>query len=846
MYELARIDAIASINKDLIYRRWVASQGGVYVSPSAMTPPNPLLDVPERDVVTSSGKRLTLINPAYMTRQVHEMDQTQSGVMGHITSLKPIRAENAADTWEAAALGSFEKGAQDACGVEQKDGVPFLRYMRPMITEKACLGCHAKQGYHQGDIRGGLSVAVPLAPFYRASEPALTSYGLMSLGLALVGVLGVWGGERRLVRNLAAREGVEEALLRSERNYHEIFDSTSEAIFLHDATTGRILDVNAAVLRLYGFSSKEELIRTEAPALSPEVPPYTTQDALAKIAQTLKEGPQCFEWQARKRNGETFWVEVSLRASRIGGEGRVLAVVRDITERKTAQTALRETHEIFSRAFRHAPVLMAVSDMETGRYIEVNETCLASTCYTREEVIGKTGDEVGWTTREDRGNRRDLLMRSGHVSNLEITMRRKDGVLLHCIYSGNIVTIQGRKRLLSISVDVTQRRLLEDQLRRAQKLESVGQLAGGVAHDFNNILAAIMLHLGLLGTNPALDPAMKESLKELMLEAQRASGITRQLLLFSRQSSMEPKPLDLNDLVANLLKMLGRLIGEQVTLQFQCKEGLPMVLADPGMIEQVIMNLAVNARDAMPRGGLLTIRVECEHLPEERVIQNVQRPSGDYLRLSVTDTGCGMSEDTLQRIFEPFFTTKEVGKGTGLGLATVHGIVAQHWGWVDVESELGKGSTFRVFLPARERVATPRTQEGDAAAIGGKETILPVEDEASLRRVLGGALRTLGYNVIEASTAREGVERWRKGQKEIKLLLTDMVLPDGQTGLELADLLKKERSDLRVIVCSGYSAEQIRPNELEERGMAYLAKPFDVPVLAALIRRCLDRRMPGG
>jgi PAS domain S-box-containing protein len=388
--------------------------------------------------------------------------------------------------------------------------------------------------------------------------------------------------------------------------------------------------------------------------------------------------------------------------------------------------------------------------------------------------------------------------------------------------------------------DATERKALEEQLRQAQKLESIGQLAGGVAHDFNNILAALMMNFSLLQQDPHLDPETQETLEQLMTEATRAATLTRQLLMFSRRSVMAMKVLDLNGLLTNLLKMLGRLIGEHITVCFERCESLPMVEADAGMLEQVIMNLAVNARDAMPKGGLLTFKFGSLQVGPERIQGNPEVQPGLFVCLSVADTGCGMDEATLKHIFEPFFTTKQVGQGTGLGLATAYGIVAQHRGWMEVESQLGQGATFKVFLPATHRATGGPVQEAISVPLSGRETILLVEDESSVRQMVARGLRRLGYQVLEAAHGQAALAVWQEHAGQIDLLFSDMIMPGDLTGLDLAGQLRAQKPGLKVILTSGYSAEVSGAGLPANAGVVFLQKPFHIRELSQTVRNCLD------
>jgi CheY-like chemotaxis protein len=369
-------------------------------------------------------------------------------------------------------------------------------------------------------------------------------------------------------------------------------------------------------------------------------------------------------------------------------------------------------------------------------------------------------------------------------------------------------------------------------------MEAVGQLAGGVAHDFNNIIMATLLHLGLLRESPHLSLEAKESLMEVEKETVRASNLTRQLLLFSRRQAARIEPVDINALIGEMLKMLRRLLGENIEAIPQFSSEAVWVRADAGMMEQVVMNLCINARDAMPHGGRLTIATSLVELQAQPATLNPDARPGRFVCLLVSDTGCGMDETVLKRIFEPYFTTKEAGKGTGLGLTTVYGIVKENEGWVEVESTVGQGSLFRVYLPWTEPVGTFAIF-GEDEIKGGSETILVVEDEASVRRLVALCLRKLGYAVLEAGSGLEALKEWELHHNEIALLFTDTLLPGNMTGLDLALRLKKEKGSLKIISSSGYSADPASC-VLTAKEITYFPKPYDPAALARIVRQCLD------
>ena len=390
--------------------------------------------------------------------------------------------------------------------------------------------------------------------------------------------------------------------------------------------------------------------------------------------------------------------------------------------------------------------------------------------------------------------------------------------------------------------DITEHRRLEEQLRHAQKMEAIGLLAGGVAHDFNNILATIKMQSDLMGFDEDLSDQQKEGVDEINAAAERATNLTRQLLLFSRHEKIQPRDMDLGESISNMAKMLRRLLGENVQMQFKFASQPMLIQADPGMIDQIVMNLAINSRDAMPNGGNIFIETSPVELDELGAQQSPRSRPGSFVCLSVTDTGSGIPPEIIPRIFEPFFTTKDVGKGTGLGLATVFGIVEQHRGWIDVYSEAGRGTTFRIYFP-RLATASSTRQPGKSirqSASRGHETILLVEDDASLRQAFKKTLKQLGYRVLEASDGESARKKWGQHPGEIRLLLTDLVMPGGLNGKEVAQKLLLEKPELKVIYMSGHSPDITLSDLRLGRGIHFLAKPFDTLMLAQTIRTALE------
>jgi PAS domain S-box-containing protein len=438
--------------------------------------------------------------------------------------------------------------------------------------------------------------------------------------------------------------------------------------------------------------------------------------------------------------------------------------------------------------------------------------------------------------------------RTGVGQSMEYRMRHKNGSWRTLeSRASTIRNDQGAvERLVIVNRDVTERKQLEEQFRQAQKMEAVGRLSGGVAHDFNNLLGVIIGYGEIMQEKPAADESMRVCVDEILKAGHRAAALTRQLLAFSRQQVLDPKVLDLNAVVRDMEKMLKRLIGEDVALKTELDPELARIKADQGQIEQAVMNLAVNARDAMPEGGKL-ILASSNFYMDETFVRRYPYPVqvGNYVLFTVSDTGIGMDAATQARIFEPFFTTKEKGKGTGLGLSMVYGIVKQSGGYIDVSSEPGRGTTFKIYLPKVDApiAVTERTEL--SASLRGTETILLVEDEASLRALTVHMLESCGYTVLEANSGEEALKVSQQREGEIHLLLTDVVMP-GISGRVLAEQLAKQRSQMRIVYTSGYTGQTVGALGVLDEGSHFLPKPFTKEALARKVREALDGTMAAG
>jgi PAS domain S-box-containing protein len=516
----------------------------------------------------------------------------------------------------------------------------------------------------------------------------------------------------------------------------------------------------------------------------------------------------------------------------------------EINERLLAERALVISEERFSKAFNANPIPLAIVSLKDESLSDTNLCFRELIGYTQEELAGRSPRDLELFVDVNSCHELVALLAAGtEVRHSPCQVRTKSGEVRDVVVSMETIELSGQTFVLSTFEDVTEQLLLEKQLRHSQKMEAVGQLAAGIAHDFNNMLTVIQGNASLiLSDNPA--PADKPLLESIVRSAQRSAKLVRQLLAFSHKQMMEIRSVNIADTLASLSDMLPRLLGEHIEFKIESVSAIPHVAVDPAMLEQLLMNLAVNARDAMPRGGRLTLSARETEVTATAVRTNQDARPGRFLCLEVSDNGEGIPPDVLPRIFEPFFTTKPVGKGTGLGLATAYGIARQHDGWISVQTEIGHGSTFQVFIPMKQSAANLPAATGTEAAAHrlttGSETILVVEDEDAVRSCVCAILKAKGYNILTANNGVEALTVWRKNRDRVDLLLTDMVMPEGVTGTELAAKLIADRPDLPVIYTSGYSNELAVPQSSLPAGGHFLAKPYQSKLLVQTIREALD------
>lgn len=636
----------------------------------------------------------------------------------------------------------------------------------------------------------------------------------------------------------------------SEERYRSVVDNIKEVIFQTDPL-GTWIFLNPAWTEITGFTVEQSIGKNCLKFIHPD-----DRERNVKLWQSLIERQEEYcrqEIRYISAGGDCRWLEVyaHLTFDEAGCVNGVYGTLNDITERAAAVEALRkseEYHNLFQLA--NDPILIFKPEGEI--VLDVNDKACQTYGIPRRAFIGKSLKDISAeTARSERYLSR--LLAAGTAQEFETVQFHADGTPICFLINASVIEYQGHRAILSINRDITDRkraeealRESEDHLRQSQKMEAIGQLAGGVAHDFNNLLTAISGYSDLSLRQLRPDDRLRQNIEEIKKAADRAAGLTRQLLAFSRRQVLQPKVLNLNMVVADMHKLLRRLIGEDIELITICKSPAEIIYADPGQIEQVVMNLAVNARDAMPRGGRLIIETSNVELNEEYTQRHVAIQPGHYVRLVISDTGCGMDAETQNRIFEPFFTTKKMGKGTGLGLSTVYGIVKQSGGHIWVYSEVGHGTTFKIYLPRAEQVIDyTNAEDTGSALLNGTETVLLVEDEEIVRDMTRKSLELTGYKVLEAASGGEAMMICESHADAIQLLLTDVVMPE-MSGRELAECLKKVRPEMKTLYMSGYTDEAIVNHGILAPNTAFLEKPFTPDSLARKLREVLDAKAVAG
>ena len=643
-----------------------------------------------------------------------------------------------------------------------------------------------------------------------------------------------------IVRNITERKRAETEVRHAVSMLQSTLDSTADGILVVD-TQGRISSFNRRFVEMWHIPFALVESRDHGAVIVACTIQMLDPEGFQNKVRELYASPRSVSFDVIEfLDGRVF--ERYSHPQLLDGApvGRVWSF-HDITNRRRAEERLLK----LSGVVEQTADSVLITD-SAGRIEYVNPAFTVLTGYSDAEVVGQNPRllKSGQHNDEFYQDLWDTIL-AGQIFHAVIVNRKKDGEFYYADTTITPIRDAGGRitHFVSTEQDITSHRKLEAQLRQSQKMEAFGQLAAGVAHDFNNLLTVIIGNASMLQSDQAAESPQNESIDEICRAAERAANLTQQLLTFSRRRPLQPRDIDVNDVVANMSKMLGRLIGEHIALVAQYAPGGAVVQADPGMLDQVLMNLAVNARDAMPSGGNLTVNTANLSFDAARVRSHPMSRVGDFVCLSVTDNGCGIAAEHLPKIFEPFFTTKQVGKGTGLGLATVFGIVQQHRGWLEVESAVGVGTTVRVYLPRQlHPVAGVGEKTGQRIAPNGNETVLLVEDEPAVRVLMQHMLENHGYHVYSAISALGALEVWKEQAASIDLLLTDMVLPGGVNGYELSQMLLDANPKLKVLYCSGYADEMFGEHSPLLTAGNFIEKPF-VPIkLLRQVRDCLDAR----
>ena len=570
-------------------------------------------------------------------------------------------------------------------------------------------------------------------------------------------------------------------------------------------------------------------------------------DDLEKITESLnkhfknKQDYLSIEYRMKAKSGEWRWINGRgkvVERDKEGNSVRMVGTNTDITEHKEGEKKLRFSEEKFFKAFNTSPDAMSITRLSDGTFLEINQGFTKLHGYTSDEVTGKTSQELNlWVKSSERRKLIKILKTSGEVTGMEVNFRKKDGTSVTVLMSANILNLNDEECIFIVVRDITERKKLESQLLHAQKMEAIGQLAGGIAHDFNNLLTGILGYANMLKLEAKDDELVYEAALTIEKAGERAAELTKQLLGFSRKVKRRNSKVNLNDIAREVINLLNRTIEENITIVPKLNTDKAIVLGDAGQLQQAILNLVVNARDAMPDGGELILETEKIYLDEKYCLTHFGLTPGEYIRFSVVDTGSGIPEDIQEHIFEPFFTTKEQGKGTGMGLAMVYGIVKDHGGGIRVYSEVNKGTAFHIYLPFNSGRAMEKKRRENL--IHGKGKIMLVDDEGVILDITSRALKGLGYEVVIARDGREALSYYEKSGNNIDLVIIDLVMPEMGAG-ECIKGLKKLNHSLPVILSTGYGLTG-KAREIIDDGCRFIQKPYNIQELSEVIAMAMNR-----
>lgn len=626
----------------------------------------------------------------------------------------------------------------------------------------------------------------------------------------------------------------------SEERHRTIVQTAMDGFWLTDRD-GRLLQVNEAYCRMSGYSESELLAMNISDLEAQESP----EDIAARIGRLISGGQERFETRHRRKDGTVYDLDASVQY-RLMGEGRIVAFFHDITERKRFEETLRNREAFIRNILESVDEGFIVIDRDY-RVLSANKAFSRIVAIPESDVIGRHCYDVSHgsdTPCFEAGEDCPVKYTLEHGTAHSVTHVHKDtaGASRHLEIKTYPIRDESGRVVSAIETinDITEKTKLEEQLRQAQKMEAIGTLAGGIAHDFNNILTVIIGYGNIVKMHMKPDDPHQASMIMLLEASERAAHLTQALLAFSRKQAINPKPVDLNSVVKNVEKLLRRLIGEDIELIARLSETGLITMADPGQIEQVLMNLATNARDAMPEGGSLVITTEEMEHSRPNITGNGDLRNGKYAMISVSDTGVGFDSQTKEKIFEPFFTTKAPGKGTGLGLAIAYGIVKQHDGNISVYSEPGKGTTFRIYIPLLQALVNDAPAHSRVAPRGGTETILLAEDEESVRGLIQKTLADFGYRVISCVNGQDALDKYALHKNEVALMLLDVIMPV-KSGRDVYDSVRSSQPEMPILFMSGYTADILRAKGIVEEEIQMIPKPMEPYALLQKIRKMLDK-----
>lgn len=959
----ARMEAKSFLQKDILYRDWNARNGGVFVLELDTLALPPFFSVPELTLQSVTGEKLTKINPDRMVWDAYRLQNKNINIRKYSGASEIKESRYLPDMWEKKALTLFARQKEDEYSeIFETDGVFTLRLMVPLIVNHNSIRYYGSTGFKLGDLWGGMSVTLPLKSYLSAYASYRQLYGLSHLLLWLLGIAGIFLGYLQVAKKVKDRDQAFRRLGESEGKFRELAEQSPNMIFINK--DGKVVYANKRCQEIMGYSLRE--IYEPNFDFTQLVAPESRELVLQNFKRHLKgEEISPYEYSLITKNGTKIVGIHNTKLIDYEGGKAILGIITDVTQRKLAEDALRESEEkyrnliersndaiyllfenkfeIINRRFTEifgytledlssanfnfldlvapasrplilermqrlekdqpvTPIYEFFAITRDGREIE----CEVSVSYVAYKggqatqgiirditarkaaetqlirlasVIQQTSDSVmitdvsgeieyvnaafekitGYSMHEVKGKNPRLLksgthdnafyenlwqtITSGNVWEGTFINRKKDGTIYY--EKATIFPIKNAEgktiNYAAVKQDITEMRLLEEQFLQAQKMESIGRLAGGVAHDFNNLLTVIKGYCDLILEKSHEDYPYYREVELIKKAGEKASNLTSQLLAFSRKQVIQPRVVNLNQIVADLNKMLQRLIGEDIELEMFLSPELGNVHIDPGQFEQVFLNLAINARDAMPLGGKLTIETANVEIDEEYTKTHLAIKPGSFIMLAISDTGVGMSKETQEKIFEPFFTTKEQGKGTGLGLSTVYGIVKQNDGFIWVYSEPGQGTTFKIYLPRVSESAKKVSSAGKKqTSLKGTETVLVVEDDASVREFVREVCTGNGYTVLAAETAQEAIRLCQEFQKPVHLLLSDVVMAH-MSGRDLAEKIVAYHPEIKILFMSGYTDNAIVHHGVLKEGIEFIQKPFTPTALLEKIRSVLEK-----